>query len=292
MKFKIRDAFLLIRAHQYVKNFFIFVPLFFAGRVTDLDLLAASLVAFVAFSFTASAIYILNDYLDIEEDRQHPVKRERPLASGSISILSAMIFMGVLFVSGTALMALLSLEGLALIGVYVCINFAYSFRLKHIALIDITIISVGFILRLFVGSVVTGVPLSMWIVIITFLLALFIAFAKRRDDILIYLDTGSKMRKSVDGYNLQLIDGAMIITASIVIVTYILYTVSDEIIARLDNQHLYLTTLFVVLGVLRYLQIAWVDKKSGSPTKIVLKDTFLKITILAWLLSFGWIIYL
>lgn len=292
MKSNFKDILILLRMHQYVKNFFIFVPLFFAGEVTNLDLLGRAILAFVGFSFTASAIYILNDYLDIEEDRKHPEKKYRPLASGSVSPGLARVLMGIFLITGVILTGILSLETLAVIAIYVCINFAYSFRLKHVALLDITIIAVGFILRLFVGSVVTGVSLSMWIVIMTFLLALFIALAKRRDDILIFLDTGNKMRKSVDGYNLQLIDGSMVITASVVIVTYILYTVSSEIMTRLNSEYLYLTTLFVVFGILRYLQIAWVEKRSGSPTKIVLKDIVLQLTIGAWLLSFGWMIYL
>jgi magnesium-transporting ATPase (P-type) len=138
---------------------------------------------------------------------------------------------------------------------------------------------------------VTGIVLSNWIVVMTFLLALFLALAKRHDDILIYLATNNKMRKVIDGYNLQFIEIAMAIMASIVIVAYITYTTSDAVIARLHSEYLYLTSLFVVLGIMRYLQICLVFKDSGSPTKIVLKDVFIQLTITLWVVSFICIIY-
>jgi 4-hydroxybenzoate polyprenyltransferase len=170
-------------------------------------------------------------------------------------------------------------------------NIAYSFYLKHIAILDVVIIAIGFVLRLFIGSAVTGIPLSMWIVLMTFLLALFMALAKRRDDMLIYLDTGKKMRKVIDGYNLQFLDTAMSIMASVVIVAYVIYTSSAEVIARVNSEYLYLTGLFVILGIMRYLQVAFVLKDSGSPTKIVLKDRFMQLTLIGWVLTFAWILY-
>jgi len=275
-----------MRPHQYVKNIFIFLPMFFALKITHTDLLLQAFIAFIAFSLTASAIYILNDYHDIEEDREHPKKRNRPLASGAISKKEALGIMSILFLVGTLLMLSLSLQATAILLSYIVMNIAYSFYLKHVAILDVTIIAIGFVLRLFIGSAVTGIALSMWIVIMTFLLALFLALAKRRDDVLIYLSTGKKMRKVIDGYNLPFLDGAMMIMASVVIVAYTLYTTST---ARYE--HLYLTSLFVILGIMRYLQIAFVEENSGSPTKIVLRDHFTQLTLLGWILSFGWILY-
>lgn len=286
------NIFTLIRPHQYVKNLFIFLPLFFAGRITSPELLLDAFIAFVAFSICASASYILNDYQDIEEDRRHPKKKYRPLASGSISKKSAISLMSIFFIVGISMMAALSLQAAAILGIYITLSIGYSFHLKHIAILDVIIVATNFVLRLFVGSAVTGIPLSMWIVIMTFLLALFMALAKRRDDVLLFLNTGKKTRKVIDGYNLLFIDGAMIIVASVVIVAYLLYTTSIAVVQRLQNEYLYLTTLFIILGIMRYLQIAFVEKDSGSPTKIVLKDTFVQITILAWIISFVWIIYL
>ncbi len=281
----------LMRPHQYIKNLFIFLPLFFALKITDTALLTNAFIAFIAFSLTASAIYTLNDYHDIEEDRQHPKKKNRPLASGAISKSQAIIIMAMLATAGFVLMATLSLKAVGILAAYVVMNIAYSFSLKHVAILDVTIIAIGFVLRLFIGSAVTDIPLSMWIVIMTFLLALFMALAKRRDDVLIYLDTGKKMRKVIDGYNLQFLDTAMAIMASVVIVAYTIYTTSAEVVARVHSEYLYLTALFVILGIMRYLQVAFVLKDSGSPTKIVLKDRFMQLTLIGWVLTFAWILY-
>ena len=281
----------LMRPHQYVKNLFIFLPLFFAMKITDTALLLNAIIAFIAFSLTASAIYTLNDYHDIEEDRQHPKKKTRPLASSVISKQQAIIIMAVLATLGFGLMATLSFSAVGILAAYVLMNIAYSFWLKHMAILDVTIIAIGFVLRLFIGSAVTGIALSMWIVVMTFLLALFMALAKRRDDVLIFLETGKKMRKVVDGYNLQFLDTAMAIMASVVIVAYTIYTTSDAVVERLHSEYLYLTALFVILGVLRYLQVTFVLKDSGSPTRIVLKDRFMQLTLLGWVISFAWVLY-
>ncbi len=281
----------LMRPQQYIKNFFIFLPLFFALKITDMHLLLNATIAFIAFSLTASAIYILNDYFDIEDDRQHPKKKFRPLASGAISKQQALGIMAILFITGFALMASVSLEATGILATYAIMNIAYSMHLKHIAILDVTIIAAGFVLRLFVGSAATGIPLSQWIVVMTFLLALFMALAKRRDDVLIYLETGKKMRKVIDGYNLQFLDAAMAIMASVVIVAYTIYTTSPEITEKFHTHYLYLTALFVILGIMRYLQIAFVHLDSGSPTKIVLKDRFMQIVLLGWIITFTWILY-
>lgn len=280
-----------MRPHQYIKNLFIFLPLFFALKITDFHLLFNALVAFVVFSATASAVYILNDYHDIEEDRQHPKKKFRPLASGAVSKSRAIGIMTVLASAGFFTMAMISLPAAGILGIYVILNIAYSFYLKHVAILDVTIIAIGFVLRLFIGSAVTGIALSMWIVVMTFLLALFMALAKRRDDVLIYLETGKKMRKVIDGYNLQFLDTAMAIMASVVIVAYTIYTTSAEVVGKFHTQYLYLTALFVILGILRYLQIAFVHLDSGSPTKIVLKDRFMQLVLLGWVVTFTWILY-
>ena len=288
---KILDIIKLLRPHQYIKNLFILLPLFFALKITDTGLLTNAFIAFIAFSLTASAVYILNDYHDIEEDRQHPKKKNRPLASGAISKAEALGIMTLLFVAGFGLMAMLSLQAAIILLAYVVMNIAYSLYLKHIAILDVTIIAIGFVLRLFIGSAVTDIPLSMWIVIMTFLLALFMALAKRRDDVLIFLDTGKKMRKVIDGYNLQFLDTAMAIMASVVIVSYTIYTTSPEVVERVHCQYLYLTALFVILGIMRYLQITFVLKDSGSPTKIVLRDLFVQLTLIGWIITFAWILY-
>lgn len=281
----------LIRPHQYIKNLFIFLPLFFAAKITDTALLLNALVAFVAFSLAASAIYILNDYKDIEDDKLHPKKKTRPLAAGDISTFQAFMIMTALFIAGVTLMASVSFTAMNVLFAYLALNIAYSFYLKRVAIVDVVIIAIGFVLRISVGSAVTGTPLSMWIVIMTFLLALFMALAKRRDDVVIYLETGEKMRKVVDGYNLQFLDVAMAIMASVVIVSYTTYTTSAVVIANVRNEHLYLTAFFVIVGFMRYLQIIFVEKDSSSPTLIALKDLFMQITLVGWIATFAWILY-
>ena len=267
------------------------MPVFFAGSIGAPGVLLEISLAIVAFSMAASAVYIFNDYRDIAADREHPLKRERPLASGAVTISTAAVLTAALVVAGGGLMAWLSLPALGVLGIYLGLNVCYSLWLKHVAIIDISIISLGFVLRLFVGSIVAGVPLSSWIVIMTFLLALFIALAKRRDDMVLYLETGKKARPVIDGYNLQMIDNAMAIMASVVIVAYLLYTTSEDVTERLQSDYVYLTTLFVIIGIMRYLQLTLVFKQTGSPTRLVIRDNFLRATVLAWIVGFTWIIY-
>ncbi len=282
---------LLLRSQHYLKNISIFFPLFFAMQITDSRLFINCLIAFLSFSCCASAIYILNDYRDIEADRLHPIKKMRPLASNAIPLTRAFILMGFLLVFGFSLMLTLSPLASYVLAGYIVMNIGYCFGLKKFSILDVTLIAIGFVLRLFIGSIVCDIPLSMWIIVITFLLALFLALAKRRDDVLVFLKTGKKMRESIDGYTLQFVDAAMMIMASIVIVSYLLYTTSTEVINKLHSNHLYLTAIFVVLGVMRYLQIALVEENSGSPTEVLLHDRFLQLTILGWCTFFSWILY-
>ena len=288
---KTRQVAELLRVHQYVKNVFIFAPLFFALEVGNPELLLKTIVAFVAFSLAASGVYLLNDCLDIAQDREHPLKKRRPIASGVISIRFAIALSSLLLAAGGVLMVLLSLQGAGILGMYVLFNLAYSLLLKHIAILDVAIIATGFVFRLFVGAAVTEIELSMWIVVMTFLLALFMALAKRRSDVLLFVNTGTKARKVIDGYNLRFLDSAMAIMASVVIVSYILYTTSAEVLERIPNNYLYLTALFVILGILRYMQIALVDEDSGSPTEILWRDRFMQLNLLSWVLIFAWILY-
>jgi 4-hydroxybenzoate polyprenyltransferase len=280
-----------MRPHQYIKNIFIFLPIFFAMRISDTTALTHAFIAFIAFSLVSSSIYVLNDYFDIEADKLHPKKRNRPLASGAISKSEARKIMAILFGIGMFLILTISVKGALILLFYALMNVAYSVKIKHISIVDVITIAVGFVLRLFVGSAVTGIVLSKWIVIIVFLLALFLALAKRRDDVLIYMKDGLKMRKVIENYNLQFLDTAMSIMASVVIVSYLLYVTSPEVVARIHSDYLYLTAFFVILGVMRYLQIAFVFQDSGAPTKIVLKDRFIKVTIIGWITTFAWILY-
>lgn len=288
----IRNLIRLARPHQYSKNLFIFLPAFFAFQLTQLETIVSTLQAFFAFSFVASAVYVFNDWVDRFEDAQHPEKCHRPIASGRIKAPAAFGFMGLLLLGGGATAYFISIHVVALVFVYLVLNLAYSLKLKHIAIIDIVVIASGFVIRLFVGAEASQVELSHWIIVMTFLLALFLSLAKRRDDVLICLRTDQKMRKVIDGYNLKFLDSAMIMTASITIVAYILWSISPVVAQRLGTDNLYLSAVFVVLGILRYMQIAFVEEKSGNPSKILLRDRFIQLTLVSWLSVFIWILYI
>ncbi|HWY10167.1 MAG TPA: decaprenyl-phosphate phosphoribosyltransferase [Bacteroidia bacterium] len=281
----------LIRVQQWLKNFFIFAPLFFSGHLFDVDKLIQCALAFLAFSLNASSIYIINDYKDIEKDRLHHVKKLRPLAAGTVTKATALSLFCFLAIVSFALAYYIHLNFAIVIGVYFVMNLLYSFGLKKISLVDIFIISIGFVLRVTAGGVVAGIEISHWLYIMTFLIALFIAFAKRRDDVLLEMETGEKMRKSISGYNIEFISSALSILCGILVVSYLLYITSPEITLRFQNKHAYISTVFVIMGILRYLQITLVEGNSGSPTKLFIKDRFLQIAVILWMLFFAAIIY-
>lgn len=282
----------LARPYQYSKNLFIFIPAFFAFQITDMQLMLKASMAFIAFSLCASAVYIFNDWIDRHEDARHPEKKTRPLAAGRIKGPAAFSFLAALLLAGGTVGYLVSPTVFYLTLIYLVINLAYTVKLKHIAIIDIVLISTGFVIRLLVGAEATQVDLSHWIIVMTFLLALFLSLAKRRDDVLIYLKTDQKMRKVIDGYNLKFLDAAMMMTSSIVVVAYILWSISPEVAERLNTQNIYLTAVFVVLGILRYMQIAFVEEKSGNPSKVLLRDRFIQLTLIGWVSIFVWLLYL
>ena len=286
-----KNYLLLLRPHQWIKNVFILLPLFFGAMLTDTPTLMKTAVAFGAFCATASAVYIFNDYRDMETDRKHPGNRTRPLASGAIQAKNALILMSVLVMGGIGVFFLLFSSALPHLCLYIVLNVLYTLKLKHVPILDVVLISIGFVIRILIGSIVSTVYLSMWIVIMTFLLALFLALSKRRSDVVIYAETGDKMRKSVDGYNMEFLNFSMVIMASVVIVAYILYTVSPVVQDKFHSDKLYLTSFFVVLGILRYMQITFVGNNSESPTRVLLQDRFLQLVLLGWVTVFSWILY-
>lgn len=281
----------LCRPHQYLKNGFIWLPVIFGNALTDGDALYGTFVAFVAFCLVSSTTYAVNDIKDVEEDRHHPVKKKRPMASGAVGRNEARWVAVALFFGAMAI-ALVALPAACvyILMAYLLLNLAYSQGLKHFPLVDIVCIAIGFVLRIFAGGTAAGVPISPWIVIMTFLLALFLALAKRRDDLLL-ADNGTRVRKAIDGYNLEFISLAMGIMASVIIVAYILYTVSPEVVAKHGTGKLYTSGIWVLLGLMRYLQITFVDEKSGSPTLVLIKDYFLQGVIVLWLVNIIVLLY-
>lgn len=291
-----KSIIMLLRPHQWLKNLFIFIPLFFDQKLFDWNYLLPSIIAFFAYSFAASGIYCLNDLIDVEADRKHPQKCKRPIASGAVSKIMALflVLLCILF----SLMTICMLEKnrmlmvAGIIGVYLIMNIAYCLKLKQKAIVDVFIIAVGFVLRIFVGGFASHIYLSHWIVLMTFLLALFLAFAKRRDDVVLYEDTGVVARKNVNRYNLPFMNQVIGVVSAIMMVCYIMYTVSPDVIERMGSHYVYLTSIFVLAGIIRYLQITIVDVKSGSPTKVLMRDRFVQCCIAGWILTFIIILYM
>lgn len=290
------DILKLIRPQQWLKNVFVMIPMFFGGSLLDPEDIRSSVLTFLAYSFIASSVYCFNDINDVEADRRHPVKCKRPLASGALPMGTAWALMALMFAAAAAMTALLgdtsrmlNVGGVLLI--YYVMNLCYCAKLKQYAIVDVCIVAFGFVLRVLAGGFATDIEPSKWLVLMTFLLTLFLSFAKRRDDVLRMNETGEPPRKNTIRYNLTFINQAITVTATVTLVCYIMYTVSPEVEMRFHSDMLYLTSVFVLLGLLRYMQITVVDKKSGDPTKIMLRDRFTQLVVAAWALAFLVIIY-
>jgi 4-hydroxybenzoate polyprenyltransferase len=282
----------LMRPKHWIKNSFIFLPLFFSGEIFNVQKLLVCLGGLVAFSFIASAIYIINDYMDIEADRKHPLKASRPLASGVISKRSAITLFIICVALGISIAALIKMKFLFVLMIYFVMNLGYSFGLKNISVLDIVLVAIGFVLRVKAGGVLAVIGISQWLMIMVFLLAMFMAIAKRRDDVLIKLDSGLDMRKAIKGYNLEFLNVMLSLFTGIIIIAYLMYTISPEVMQRWNTYRLYYTTLFVIVGLMRYLQITFIENNTGSPTELLYKDKFLQVTLTLWIISFYLIIYL
>jgi decaprenyl-phosphate phosphoribosyltransferase len=281
----------LLRPKDWAKNRFLFLPLFFGREFTNVYKLGNLTLGFIAFCCIASSIYIINDYRDREDDRKHPVKCKRPLASGEVSPSAGLLICGLLIIVGFSLAWWIRDKFLFVLSIYFLINLAYSLGLKAIPILDLMLLAAGFVLRIKGGSVISYVPLSEWIVIMVFLLAVFMAIGKRRDDVLLKLSSGIDMRKSVKGYNLELLNTLLALVCAVIVVAYLMYTMSPATLAYMGTKRLYYTTVFVLAGIMRYLQIIYILADSGSPTKILYKDRFIQITLLLWIASYILILY-
>ena len=289
-----KKTLLLIRPQQWIKNGFVLIPMFFGGRLLNADDAIASVVTFFAFSFAASAIYCFNDIVDVDADRRHPVKCHRPIASGAVSVPTAYALMAVLALLSASLLFFLPQragETAGIVAFYFLLNMAYCIWLKRHAIIDVCTVAFGFVLRILAGGMACDVAVSNWLVLMTFLLALFLSFAKRRDDVLRMNETGEPPRRNTIRYNITFVNQAITVTGTVTLVCYIMYTVSPEVVSRFHAPYLYLTSIFVLVGLLRYMQLTVVDEVSGDPTKILLRDRFTQAIVVAWIMAFLLIIY-
>lgn len=281
----------LLRVPHYLKNCYIFLPLFFSGQLFNKSKFLETVPVFFAFCFIASAIYIFNDLMDIEFDLQHPVKKNRPIPSGKISKFEAYTLSFILLVIASVIGFFISIKVLMVILCYYFLNLLYSVKLKNHALVDVTIISIGFNLRVIAGGLAANITVSKWLMIMVFLLSMFQALSKRMDDIYVMLtDVNKQVRVSIHGYSIEFLQIVLSMLTGVLLVCYIMYIVSPEITDRL-GEYSYFTTLFVLLGLLRYLQLTFIKKASGSPVKILTKDRFIQLSIFFWLVTFAILIY-
>ena len=270
-----------------------FIPLFFGGNFFDYTRYPALLLGFLSFGMVASSIYIINDYRDIEADRKHPKKSLRPLASGKVSKRNALVIFVVLVLLGFFIAIITNPKFAFILGIYFLMNIGYCFGLKNISILDMFLVAIGFVLRVKSGGVLASIAVSNWLIVMIFLLALFIAIAKRRDDIVLKEASGIDMRKTVKKYNLSFLNACLTLISGITIVSYLMYAISPDVVARMGNHgyRLYYTSIFVVAGIFRYLQLALVENNTGSPTELLYKDRFIQAVIFLWLVSFYFIIY-
>lgn len=289
--------FSLMRPQQWVKNLFVLLPLFFGGQGLNLSYWREGMLSFAAFSLMASAVYCFNDMRDLEKDRQHPKKKNRPLPSGKLKSIHAVVLMIILILMSITLTSFLSYNSPYTVSIilflYLLLNIGYSVKLKDYAVIDVLCIASGFILRLAAGSVACKINLSSWIVIITFLLALFLALAKRHEEIIMYEKNDACNRDVCKKYNLHYINRSLTIIGAIIIACYIMFCVSQEAITQFNNKPLYITTVFVIAAILRYLRITIIsDKHNSNPSIVLYRDRFIQICITLWISTFSILIYL
>jgi len=288
---QVKALMLLLRPTHWVKNLFLYVPLFFAGELFNVSKVIEITWGIFAFSLIASSIYILNDYKDIKKDQLHPLKQNRPLASGKVSPTTAFILMGLCLLTGISIGWAIRDKFAFILVIYFILNVAYSLGLKNISILDIFILAAGFVLRIKGGGAIAMVATSQWLMVMVFLLSLFLALAKRRDDYLLKRSSGIEMRNSIAGYNIDFLNATLAVVSAIIIVAYLMYTISQNVIIRLGSYRLYYTTVFVMAGLMRYLQLIYIKQDTGSPTKILYKDHFIQVCLALWVLSFYFLIY-
>jgi 4-hydroxybenzoate polyprenyltransferase len=287
----VRSLFESIRPKQWIKNLIVFAALIFSLNVFHATLVLRSFLAFFLFCIASSAVYLFNDILDIKQDRLHPLKSQRPIASGRFLISHAIrwsiIFLLVAVVGGF----LFNTRFGWVILTYLTLQYFYSRHFKHVVILDVMIIAIGFVLRAIAGAFVIDVEISFWLLITTFLLALFLGFGKRRHEITILNDQANAHRAVLSDYSPIFLDQMIsIVTASTVIV-YMLYTTSEEAIVRFGSHKLIYTIPFVLYGIFRYLYLIHKKDRGGDPSKTLLTDLPLLIDVALWVLAVVAIIY-
>ncbi len=282
----------LVRVPQWIKNFFVFVPLLFSQHLFDVDYFSTTLFAFVVFCLASSLIYVINDIIDIEADKAHPTKKNRPLPSGLISKRSALIVAAVLTAVIVILLPQFNKEFIYFVTVFVLLNLLYSFWFKHIVILDVFSIATGFSIRVLAGAVVISVPISSWLILTTMFISLFLGVMKRHSELILVAENeNAPSRKVLSQYSLNFADQMATVAAAGVIICYALYTVSERTVSAFGTENLIYTTPFVVYGIFRFMYLEYISNKGDNTTKIVFSDLQLILTVLIYAITTVLIIY-
>ncbi len=282
----------LVRVPQWIKNFFVFVPLLFSQHLFDKDYLFTSLAAFVVFCLASSLIYVINDTIDIEADKAHPTKKNRPLPAGVISKRSALIVAVVLTAVIVILLPQFNKEFLYFVTAFVLLNIFYSFWFKHIVILDVFSIAAGFAIRVLAGAVVISVPISSWLILTTMFISLFLGVMKRHSELILVAENeNAPSRKVLSQYSLNFADQMATVAAAGVIICYALYTVSERTVSAFGTENLIYTTPFVVYGIFRFMYLEYISNKGDNTTKIVFSDLQIILTVLIYTVTTVLIIY-
>lgn len=283
----------LSRPRQWLKNFFVFAPLLFSKHVFEPAYLIPSLMAFVIFSLSSSAAYVINDIMDVESDRAHPRKKYRPIASGELSVKQAMVYLVVLVAVIIAALFFQKPSFTFVIVLYFITNLFYSLRIKSVVLLDVFFISFGFMLRVLGGAAAISVTVSSWMILTTIFISLFLAISKRRAELsqVINQDNIERQRKVLRDYSVEFADQLNTIAAAGTIISYALYTVSERTVTTFETEKLIYTTPFVIYGIFRYMFLIHKKNLGESPTSIVTKDIPIMLNVFAWFIVCISIIY-
>lgn len=283
--------FFALRPKQWIKNLFIFLPLIFGKKLFDYPINLKVLAAFGIFCLASGAVYLVNDILDVKKDRVHPLKRLRPVASGKLGIAQAVFAAAILGVLSITLSFVLDANFGMITVIYLTFNFIYTKVLKDVVIIDVFCLSGFFLLRVMAGSVTAKVGLSHWIIIMTGLLALFLGFNKRRQELRLLSADAARHRFVLTKYNGYFIDQMVAIVTSSIAVVYMLYTVDVRTVREFGNTHLMYSIIFVYYGIFRYLYLMHKLKKEGDPTRIIFFDKVFQLNFILWVISCILVIY-
>jgi len=280
-----------MRPTQWAKNLFVLAPLVFGRLLGDRQAVGREVLAFLAFCLASSAVYLLNDLRDREEDRRHPLKRLRPLAAGTLSVAAAVAATVSLVLGAGALAVFLGPAFGAVLAGYVALNVLYTVWLKHVVILDVMSISFGFVLRVVAGAVAVALAVSSWLLLCTIFLSLFLAFSKRRHELTLLADAASGQRRVLDSYSPAFLDQMINVVTASSVVSYALYAVAPETVEKYRTQHLVYTIPMVLFGVFRYLYLMYQRPDERNPTEAILGDPPFLVNMLLWGLAVVWIVY-